>query len=65
MDMKPPTSTTIPTGNGSGEVTQRIEVENSKLGTKNLMLKLKLGFTLNGNKVDHMTTVSGFPAGEY
>jgi hypothetical protein len=29
------------------------------------MLKLKVGFSLNGTKVDHMATVSGFPAGDY
>jgi len=67
MEMKPPTSTTIPASGGSNktEVTQTITVTNNKMGEKNLMLKLKLGFTLNGTKVDHMATVSGFPAGEY
>lgn len=66
MDMKPPTSTTVPTGNnGMTEVTQSITVTNTKLGMKNLMLKLKLGFTLNGQKMENMTTVSAFPAGEY
>ncbi len=65
MEMKPPTSTTVPVGNGATEVTQSISVTNKKLGEKNLMLKLKIGFTLNGTKVDHMATVSGFPAGEY
>merc|ERR1712038_1684877 len=62
MEMKPPSSTTVPVGNGSSNVTQTISVTNSKLGEKNLMLKLKFGFTLDGNKVDHMATVSGFPA---
>lgn len=67
MEMKPPTSTTIPVsaGNSSKQVTQLITVTNSKLGEKNLMLKLKLGFTLKGNKVDHMATCSGFPAGKF
>lgn len=67
MDMKPPTSTTIPVsgGNNSKQVTQLITITNSKLGEKNLMLKLKLGFTLNGNKVEHMATCSGFPAGKF
>jgi AP-1 complex subunit gamma-1 len=65
MDMKPPTSTTIPAGTSNSEVTQTIAVTNKKLGEKNLMLKLKLGFTLNGAKVDHMTTVNSFPPGEY
>mmetsp|Transcript_1886 Transcript_1886/g.2745 ORF Transcript_1886/g.2745 Transcript_1886/m.2745 type:complete len:970 (+) Transcript_1886:117-3026(+) len=65
MEMKPPSSTTVPVGNGGTEVTQSILVTNKKLGEKNLMLKLKIGFTQNGSKVDHMATVSGFPAGEY
>lgn len=67
MEMEPPSSTTIPvTGvNNSTIVTQKIKVTNSQLGTKNLMLKLKLTFTLQGRKVEHMATCSGFPAGEY
>jgi AP-1 complex subunit gamma-1 len=67
MEMSPPTSTTVAPsgGNSSSPVTQRITVTNSKLGQKNLMLKVKLSFTFNGTKVDHMATVSGFPAGEY
>lgn len=66
MEMKPPTSTTVPvSGGNSVGVTQVVTVSNSKLGDKNLMLKLKFGFTLNGSKVEHMATVSGFPAGEY
>lgn len=66
MEMKPPSSTTVaPATSPASIVTQSITVVNSKLGQKNLMLKLKVGFTLNGTKVDHMATVSGFPAGEY
>jgi len=67
MEMEPPTSTTIPvTGvNNTKLVTQRIKVTNSMIGTKNLMLKLKVSFTLQGNKTEHMATCSGFPAGEY
>jgi AP-1 complex subunit gamma-1 len=67
MEMNPPTSTTVAPsgGNNSSEVTQTISIANNKLGQKNLMLKVKLSFTLNGSKVDHMATVSGFPAGEY
>lgn len=66
MEMKPPSSTTIPPSTSAASiVTQSITVVNSKLGQKNLMLKLKVGFSLNGTKVDHMATVSGFPAGDY
>ncbi len=67
MEMVPPSSTTIPISsmNGAAQVTQTITVTNKKMGEKNLMLKLKLGFTVNGTKVDHMATVSGFPAGKF
>lgn len=67
MEMEPPSSTTIPVtaGNGSNFVTQKIKVTNTMLGTKNLMLKVKVGFTVNGAKVEHMATCGGFPAGEY
>ena len=66
MEIEPPTSTTIPvTGNNNKIVTQKIKVTNSMLGTKNLMLKLKVGFTSKGQKVEHMATCSGFPAGQY
>lgn len=67
MELEPPSSTTVPvTGmNNSKIVTQKIKVSNSQLGTKNLMLKLKVSFTLQGRKIEHMATCSGFPAGEY
>ena len=66
MDMQPPTSTTVPQSGGNAKaVTQTIVVVNSMLGTKNLMLKLKVGFTTKGTKIDHMATASGFPAGLY
>jgi AP-1 complex subunit gamma-1 len=66
MEMQPPSSTTIPQSGGNANgVTQNVSVTNSMLGTKNLVLKLKLGFTLNGQKMEQMATCSGFPAGEY
>eukprot|EP00541_Cyclophora_tenuis_P003287 CAMPEP_0116550904 /NCGR_PEP_ID=MMETSP0397-20121206/5675_1 /TAXON_ID=216820 /ORGANISM="Cyclophora tenuis, Strain ECT3854" /LENGTH=514 /DNA_ID=CAMNT_0004075765 /DNA_START=265 /DNA_END=1809 /DNA_ORIENTATION=- len=66
MEMQPPTSTTVPQSGGNAKVvTQTINVTNTMLGTKNLMLKLKVGFTTKGTKVEHMATCSGFPAGEY
>lgn len=66
LEMQPPTSTTVPpTSNNNTQVTQTIQITNSMLGTKNLMLKLKLGFTSKGTKIDHMATQSGFPAGQY
>jgi len=67
MEMEAASSTTIPPTQGSNPkmVTQKIKVTNSMLGTKNLMLKVKVSFTLNGEKVEHLATCSGFPAGEY
>jgi len=66
MAMEPPSSTTVPvTGPQTKEVTQRVTVTNSMLGTKNLVLKIKIGFTSKGQKIDHMATCSGFPAGQY
>jgi len=66
MEMEPPSSTTIPaTGPQAKEVTQKVTITNSMLGTKNLALKVKVGFTTKGQKVDHMATCSGFPPGQY
>jgi AP-1 complex subunit gamma-1 len=65
MEMEPPSSTTIPQSGTGKLATQKINITNSMQGTKNLMLKLKLGFTSKGQKLDHMATCSGFPAGQY
>lgn len=63
LEMEPPSATTIP--NGSSSVTQKVTVTNSMMGTKNLVLKVKLSFSSNGQKVEHMATCSGFPAGQF
>lgn len=60
LAMQPPTSTVVPAGS-TGAVTQEILVTNSMQGEKNVLLKLKIGYTLNGAVVDEMTTVSNFP----
>lgn len=67
MEMEPPSSTTVPvTGaNNSKIVTQKIKVTNTRMGEKNLVLKVKVSFTLQGQKIEHMATCSGFPSGEY
>lgn len=67
MEMEPPSATTVPvTGaNNSTIVTQKVKVTNTRLGEKNLVLKLKVSFTLQGKKVEHMATCSGFPSGDY
>lgn len=67
MEMEPATSTTVPPSANQTQtaVTQAVHVTNSQLGTKNLVLKLKLGFSYQGQKQEHMATCSGFPPGEY
>ncbi|KAL7550493.1 hypothetical protein ACHAWF_013715 [Thalassiosira exigua] len=66
MKMKHPTSTTVPVrrGSNSKEVTQTISLTNTMLGTKSLVLKIKVSFTSKGTKVEHMATCSGFPMGQ-
>jgi AP-1 complex subunit gamma-1 len=65
MEMKPPSSTTVPVsvGTDGNQVTQVIHVTNTMVGAKNLMLKLKVGFTSKGEKIEHMATCSNFPMG--
>merc|ERR1712232_377050 len=65
MELKPSSSTTIPVTEGSNlePVTQIINVTNMMLGKKKLMLKLKVGFTSRGTKIEHITTCSDFPMG--
>ncbi|MGK3739149.1 MAG: AP-1 complex subunit gamma-1 [Bacillariaceae sp.] len=67
MEMEPPSSTTVPvTGmNNSKIVTQKIKVTNTRMGEKKLVLKIKVSFTLQGKKIEHMATCSGFPDGQY
>merc|ERR1719215_440132 len=61
MEMQPPSSTSIPLG--PNKVTQKIKITNNMLGKKNLMMKVKLSFTVNGQKFEHMSTSSSFPSG--
>jgi len=63
MEMQPPTSTTIPSSMVASNVTQTIYVTNTMLGKKSLMMKAKVAFTVNGNKVEHLVTCSAFPSG--
>jgi AP-1 complex subunit gamma-1 len=67
MEMKPPSSTSVPVsvGTDGNQVTQVIHVTNTMVGTKNLMLKLKVGFTSKGEKIEHMATCSNFPMGQF
>eukprot|EP00605_Chrysophyceae_sp_TOSAG23-4_P002052 GSChrysophyteH1.ASY1.ANO1.2273.1 assembled CDS len=60
LEMHPPNSTVIP-ANSYGEVSQDIGVTNSMQGQKNIVLKLKIGYNIDGRTVDEMATVSNFP----
>mmetsp|Transcript_24349 Transcript_24349/g.24959 ORF Transcript_24349/g.24959 Transcript_24349/m.24959 type:complete len:207 (-) Transcript_24349:377-997(-) len=60
LEMLPPTGTVIPP-NSQGAVTQEIRVTNSMQGEKSIMLKLKVGFSVNGQTVEELTQVSSFP----
>jgi len=65
MEMSPPTSTTLPVSGvpGTKEVIQTILVSNSMLNTKKLMMKVKISFSLKGQKFEHQFTCNNFPSG--
>jgi AP-1 complex subunit gamma-1 len=62
MNMSPPSSTTIKSGDGTS-VTQSIKIVNSQKGVKKVMLKLKISYSVGGNKVETTATANQFPAG--
>jgi len=62
MSMEPPSQTTIKS-NGGNNVTQSIKISNSMVGTKKVMMKLKLSYTVGGKKVDAQATANQFPMG--
>ncbi|GMH64709.1 hypothetical protein TrRE_jg371, partial [Triparma retinervis] len=63
MSIMPPSSTTVPTGGGGKEVTQVIRAKNGMRGEKKMMMKLKISYTINGNKITDMATANNFPTG--
>ena len=67
MEMLPPSSTTVPISGvvGTKDVTQVINVDNSMIGTKSLMMKLKISFTLKGKKMEFQQTCNSFPTGDF
>jgi AP-1 complex subunit gamma-1 len=48
---------------GSGSVQQQMHVVNSLVGQKPLMMRLKIGYSCNGNAVSDMVEVKNFPTG--
>ena len=67
MQVFPPSSTFLPARStlDANMVTQKITVVNTKLGTKDLKLKLKVTFSLNsdGDPKEYFEIVSSFPKG--
>ena len=53
MEMLPPSGTTVPC-NGGGNVSQVVKVTNTQMGTKKLMMKLKISYTCAGAKVEEV-----------
>ncbi|CAH0478622.1 unnamed protein product [Peronospora belbahrii] len=61
LKMEPPTGDVVPPNN-SGIVTQVVKIQNSLQGEKPVLMRIKLEFFVNGNKVEDMTTVNNFPS---
>ncbi|CEG47952.1 clathrin-adaptor gamma chain [Plasmopara halstedii] len=61
LKMEPPSGDALPANNG-GTVTQVIKIQNSLQGEKPVLMRIKLDFQVNGNKVEDMVTVNNFPA---
>jgi len=61
LEMLPASSTTIPAGSNAA-VTQEIKVTNTMQGEKNIMLKLKINYKVNGSPIEELVQVSSFPA---
>jgi len=60
MQIFPPSSTAVP---GGGEATQQVNITNSMVGQKKIVLKIKLAYVACGTKKDHIVTCSSFPEG--
>ena len=48
---------------GASPVTQKLRVTNSQHGTKPLMLRLRLGYTIEGKATQDQVEVKNLPAG--
>ena len=62
LQIKQPTSTTVPPG-GAGGVTQLFKVANSMHGQKPLVLRIKIEYQTMGSTVSEMGQVDNFPPG--
>lgn len=62
MEMRPPTGNCVP-ADQSRNVSQTIRVNNTMLGQKNLMMRMKIQYMHNGAEVLETSQVSSFPSG--
>lgn len=61
LKMEPPSGNVIP-ANGAGTVTQLVKIQNEMHGEKPVLMRIKLEFMIDGNKIQEMATVDKFPA---
>ncbi len=59
LEMHPPSSTNITAG---GSVTQLVKLTNQMQGEKNIMMKLKIAYSVGGVAVTEMSQTNNFPA---
>ena len=63
LRLEPPTSTVLPPG-GKSSVYQKLYVNNTMHGQKGLIMRLRVGFVIEGGvKVEEQAEVSNFPPG--
>ena len=60
--IQPLTGTSLPPSS-KGAVTQQMQVTNSAVGEKSIVMKIKLGYSINGQKQNFEAKIDGFPNG--
>ena len=61
LELSPPTSTVL--APASNAVTQLMKISNSQLGSKKIMLKLRISYVVNGQRIEKTPTANNFPDG--
>ncbi|KAJ0404608.1 hypothetical protein P43SY_005566 [Pythium insidiosum] len=59
LSLEPPSGDSLATGGAT--VTQLVKIKNSMHGEKPVLMRVKVEFFVNGNKVEDMVAVSSFP----
>ncbi|TMW63599.1 hypothetical protein Poli38472_002540 [Pythium oligandrum] len=59
LKMEPPSGDSLATGGAS--ITQVVKIQNSMHGEKPILMRVRLEFLVNGNKVEDMVAVNAFP----